>query len=95
MACRRLAAQLSAGDYLFPGRQQRSLHLSARQYARIVEGWIGLLGSDPQGYGTHSLRRTKATLIYRRITLNGSLGILLDAKRAGKLESVTEAVERP
>ena len=59
-------AQLAAGDYLFPSRQRGSPHLSTRQYARIVKGWIGLLGGDPDAYGTHSLRRTKATLIYRK-----------------------------
>ena len=59
-------AKLAAGDYLFPSRQRGSPHLSTRQYARIVKGWIGLLGGDPQAYGTHSLRRTKATLIYRK-----------------------------
>jgi integrase len=59
-------AKLSPGDYLFPSRQHVSSHLSTRQYARIVKGWIAMLGGDPQAYGTHSLRRTKATLIYRR-----------------------------
>lgn len=59
-------AKLAAGEYLFPSRQRGSPHLSTRQYARIVKGWIGLLGGDPDAYGTHSLRRTKATLIYRK-----------------------------
>ena len=59
-------AKLADGDYLFPSRQRGSPHLSTRQYARIVKGWIALLGGDPQAYGTHSLRRTKATLIYRK-----------------------------
>ena len=59
-------AKLAAGDYLFPSRQRGSPHLSTRQYARIVKRWIGLLGGDPEAYGTHSLRRTKATLIYRK-----------------------------
>jgi integrase len=58
--------KLSAGDYLFPSRQRGSPHLSTRQHARIVKRWIGLLGGDPQAYGSHSLRRTKATLIYRK-----------------------------
>ncbi|MEJ2653408.1 MAG: tyrosine-type recombinase/integrase [Gammaproteobacteria bacterium] len=56
---------LAATDFLFPSRHQRSGHLSTRQYARIVKGWISLIGRDPYDYGTHSLRRTKATLIYR------------------------------
>jgi len=57
---------LGAGDYLFPSRQQRSRHISTRQYARIVDSWVSLIGLDHHDYGTHSLCRTKATLIYRR-----------------------------
>jgi integrase len=53
-------------DFLFPSRIHDSPHLGTRQYARILEGWIGELGLDPAVYGTHSIRRTKATLIYRR-----------------------------
>jgi hypothetical protein len=77
-------AKLGAGDYLFPSRHQQSHHLSTRQYARIVKGWIGLLGGDPQEYGTHSLRRTKATLIYRRTKNLRAVQLLL---RHRKLES--------
>jgi len=40
--------------------------MSTRQYARIVENWVKDIGLDPSEYGTHSMRRTKATLIYRR-----------------------------
>lgn len=53
-------------DYLFPSRINRSHHLSTRQYSRIVHKWIEVIGPDTMLYGTHSLRRTKATLIYRR-----------------------------
>jgi integrase len=59
-------AHLSSAHFLFPSRFRRSPHLSTRQYARIVKSWIRMIGADPQEYGTHSLRRTKATLIYRR-----------------------------
>ncbi len=59
-------AQLSNAKYLFPSRVSTSPHLSTRQYARIVEGWVGSAGLDSTAYGTHSMRRTKATLIYRR-----------------------------
>jgi len=58
--------ELCAADYLFPSRIRASRHLSTRQYARIVQGWVSLIGLNPRDYGTHSLRRTKATLIYRR-----------------------------
>ena len=57
---------LRPGDYLFPSRLATSLHLSTRQYARIVQGWVSSIGLNPATYGTHSLRRTKAALIYRK-----------------------------
>ena len=53
-------------DYLFPSRLNRAHHLSTRQYARIVHKWVEMIGLNTSLYGTHSLRRTKATLIYRR-----------------------------
>ena len=59
-------ASLMPPDYLFPSRVSHSPHLSRRQYARIVDGWVAEIGLDPALYGTHSLRRTKASLIYRR-----------------------------
>jgi integrase len=55
-----------SSDYLFPSRLRNSPHLSTRQYARVVEFWVSCIGLDPTAYGTHSLRRTKATLIYKR-----------------------------
>ncbi|MFT7687497.1 MAG: site-specific recombinase XerD [Candidatus Azotimanducaceae bacterium] len=57
---------IQSSDYLFPSRQRNSIHLSTRQYARIVEYWVSSIGLDAAAYGTHSLRRTKASLIYRR-----------------------------
>ena len=59
-------AQLKSEQYLFPSRLKNSSHLSTRQYARVVDGWVASIGLDPAVYGTHSMRRTKATLIYRR-----------------------------
>ncbi len=59
-------ANLSSSDHLFPSRLHQSPHLSARQYARIVESWAASIGLDRAAYGTHSLRRTKASLVYRR-----------------------------
>ncbi len=53
-------------DYLFPSRKNPSRHLSSRQYARLVADWIGSISLNPADYGTHSLRRTKAAMIYRR-----------------------------
>ncbi len=60
------ASGIRSEDYLFPSRLHSSPHLSTRQYARIVRGWIREIGLDGSAYGTHTLRRTKASLIYRR-----------------------------
>jgi len=59
-------ADLGRTAYVFPSRINGALHLSLRQYARIVESWVTGIGLDSTAYGTHSLRRTKASLIYRR-----------------------------
>ena len=60
------AAKLTNDDYLFPSRIHDSPHLGTRQYARILDSWIEEIGLDPTAYGTHTMRRTKASLIYRR-----------------------------
>ena len=59
-------ARLTTEDYLFKSRLNSSLHISTRQYARILEKRVSEIGLDPAEYGTHSMRRTKASLIYRR-----------------------------
>jgi site-specific recombinase XerD len=59
-------AHLDSHQRLFPSRVTKSPHLSTRQYARIVASWVKSIGLDPAAYGTHTMRRTKATLIYRR-----------------------------
>ena len=59
-------ALLRPEQFLFPSRVSESPHLSTRQYSRIVGACVASIGLDPAAYGTHSLRRTKATLIYRR-----------------------------
>jgi len=55
-----------SADYLFPSRTDGTDHLSTRQYARLVSRWVTLIGLDAKLYGTHSIRRTKASLIYRK-----------------------------
>jgi integrase len=55
----------SCGPNLFPGRSAAG-HLTTRQYARLVAQWLTMIGLDACLYGTHSLRRTKATLIYKK-----------------------------
>lgn len=59
-------AHKKPGEFLFTGRAGPHKSITTRQYARLVSDWIGSVGLDPRLYGTHSLRRTKATLIYRR-----------------------------
>lgn len=59
-------AQLMPEQHLFPSRARISPHLSTRQYSRMVDRWVASIGLDPAKYGTHTMRRTKATLIYRR-----------------------------
>ena len=54
------------GEFLFTSRRDPGRFVSTRQYARLVADWIASIGLDPRVFGTHSLRRTKATLIYRR-----------------------------
>ncbi len=57
---------LRSEDYPFPSRVRSSPHLSTRQYARIVRQWVREIGLNSAAYGTHTLRRTRASLIYRR-----------------------------
>ena len=76
--------RLGYSDYLFKSRFKSSLHISTRQYARIVENWVAQIGLDPASYGTHTMRRTKATLIYRRTKNLRAVQLLLGHS---KLES--------
>ena len=77
-------AVLNSDDYLFPSRIHESPHLGTRQYARIVDSWVKEIGLDPASYGTHSMRRTKASLIYRRTKNIRAIQLLLGHS---KLES--------
>jgi integrase len=77
-------AGLKSEDFLFPSRLNDSPHLGTRRYARILGNWVDELGLDRADYGTHSLRRTKATLIYRRTKNLRAVQLLLGHS---KLES--------
>jgi integrase len=59
-------AKKAPDEFLFTGRLGPEKPLSTRQYARLLSEWIAAIGLDPSLFGTHSLRRTKATVIYRR-----------------------------
>jgi integrase len=58
--------QRKPDDYLFPSRVGKDKPLTTRHYARLMDAWVGSIGLDRAVYGTHSLRRTKVALIYRR-----------------------------
>lgn len=55
----------SLEDYAFPSRADHAAHISTRQYARLVDEWVTGIGLPSGDYGTHSLRRTKASIIYK------------------------------
>lgn len=78
------SAGLRSDSSLFPSRVHTSPHLGTRQYARIVDDRVQEIGLDPTAYGTHSMRRTKPTLIYRRTKNLRAVKLLLGH---GKLES--------
>jgi integrase len=74
-------AGLNAEQHLFKSRLKNSPHITTRQYARIVHHWVSEIGLDPAAYGTHTMRRTKATLIYRRTKNLRAVQLLLGHSR--------------
>ncbi|WP_340681043.1 tyrosine-type recombinase/integrase [Paraglaciecola sp.] len=76
--------KLSSYDYLFKSRIQSSEHISTRQYGRIVDNWVSSIGLDHTQYGTHSMRRTKPSLIYKKTKNLRACQLLLGHR---KLES--------
>jgi integrase len=72
---------LQPDDYVFPSRHNHKVPLSMRQYTRIVHKWVESAGLDSPLYGTHTVRRTKPTLIYRRTKDIRAIQILLGHKR--------------
>lgn len=81
------AAHLRSDAFLFPSRVHASPHLSTREYARIVHRWVAEISLDAAEYGTHSMRRTKASLIYRRTKNLRAVQLLLghEAREHGPL----------
>ncbi|HET7409434.1 MAG TPA: tyrosine-type recombinase/integrase [Paracoccaceae bacterium] len=71
----------AASSFLFPSRIGQCDHLGTRQYARLVGEWVAAIGLPREKYGTHSLRRTKASLIYRRTGKLRAVQILLGHTR--------------
>ena len=68
-------ASKKPGEYLFTGRNSKAM--TTRQYARLLADWVTSIGLDAKVFGTHSLRRTKATLIYRRTSNLRAVQLLL------------------
>jgi integrase len=60
------AVRKRPSEFLFNGQRGAGRSMSTRQYARLVSEWVASIGLNPNFFGTHSLRRTKPTLIYRR-----------------------------
>jgi integrase len=81
------SAGLHGSGFLFPSRLHNSPHLSTRQYARIVHTWVEEIGLDSSSYGTHTMRRTKPALIYRRTKNLRAIQLLLGHSR---LESTVQ-----
>lgn len=61
-----ISPEMIACLFMFPSRLHDRPHISTRQYGRLVGDWVKAIGLEPSGYGTHSLRRTKAAEIYRK-----------------------------
>jgi integrase len=53
-------------DWLFPSRSRPGQHIGTRQYARLLDRWVSMIDLDPSAFGTHSLRRTKVALVYKK-----------------------------
>ncbi len=66
-----------AREFAFPSRTEHDRHLSTRQYARLVDEWVTAIGLRREDYGTHSLRRTKAAIIYKQTGNLRAVQILL------------------
>ncbi|MBF5093069.1 tyrosine-type recombinase/integrase [Novosphingobium sp. NBM11] len=67
----------SPNDFVFPSRVDYMGHISTRQYARLLDEWVSTVGLNKQEYGTHSMRRTKAAIIYKATGNLRAIQILL------------------
>ena len=78
---------LCSSDFLFPSPRKPGRHICYHYYANIVKSWVSKLGLDITQYGTHSLRRTKASLIYAKTKKLRAIQLLLGHS---KLQSTIE-----
>lgn len=77
-------ARLQGDSWLFPSRSRTGAHISTRQYARRLQAWVKAIDLDPSQFGTHSLRRTKVAMIYKKTCNLRACQLLLGHR---KLES--------
>lgn len=84
----------STGDYLFPSRVDHAGHMSTRQYARLVDEWVTAIGLRKSEYGTHSLRRTKAAMIYRATGNIRAIQILLGTPRSRTRSAISVSMSK-
>lgn len=68
---------MKGSEYLWPGRFHERLHISTRQYARLVCNWVKSIELEPSAYGTHTMRRTKVAQIYRKTSNLRAVQLLL------------------
>jgi integrase len=66
MGCWIESGNLNLQDFLFPSNRDKNNSISYHSYSRLVKRWVSMIGLDATRYGTHSMRRTKASLIYNR-----------------------------
>ncbi|MFT4924238.1 MAG: integrase [Phenylobacterium sp.] len=66
MSCWIESGNLNLQDFLFPSNRGKNNRISYHSYSRLVKRWVSMIGLDATRYGTHSMRRTKASLIYNR-----------------------------
>jgi integrase len=74
-------ALMVGSEHLWPSRFHERLHISTRQYARIVREWVKSIGLEPSSYGTHSMRRTKVSQIYKKTGNLRAVQLLLGHKK--------------
>lgn len=74
-------AELNSTDYLFPSRKHTVSHLGTRAYDRLVHKWVSSIGLDSSLYGTHSMRRTKVSILYKRDKNLRAIQLLLGHKK--------------
>lgn len=71
-------------DWLFPSRSRRGDHITTRQYARLVDRWVQLVDLEPGSYGTHSLRRTKVALVYKKTGKSAGVPAIVGSPEVGE-----------